>query len=57
MKGPKLQRGFFYGPSDGELAGCLVIVAAFFIGLGVLLSWLVPLAWHWLKPILHGWTA
>lgn len=46
------QRGFIYSDSNA-LKGCAWIVAIFFILVGVLLSWIVPVLWHnLLRPVL-----
>ena len=51
------QRGFIRVPSSGELAGCFIVVAVFFILLGIGLAVLLPKVWAWFKPILLGWLA
>lgn len=48
---------YMAGPTGGELAGCLGVVAAFLIAFGVLLGWLAPKVWAWIKPWIHGVTA
>lgn len=54
----KYQRGYYMvGPTGGELAGCLGIVSAALIGLGVFLGWAIPKAWVWIKPFIHSLTA
>lgn len=52
----RYQRGFM-SVSDGELAGCAVVVAVFFIAVGVGLAVLLPKVWAWFKPILLGWLS
>ena len=53
----KRQRGYIQCPSNGELAGCFAVVAVFFIGIGIAISFFIPKVWAWLKPILQGWLA
>ncbi len=52
----RMQRGFL-NISDGELLGCFLAVAAFFIVVGIVLAIVLPKAWAWFKPILQGWLA
>lgn len=51
------QRGFIQVPTNTELAGCAVVVAVFFILVGIGLAVLLPKLWAWFKPILLGWLA
>ena len=43
--------------SDRDLCVFFAAVAAILVGLGVLLAWLVPVVWRWVKPLLHALTA
>lgn len=47
-----LQRGYVLLGASFFLTIAAVLVAA-----GAGLAWLLPTAWAWLKPIIHGWTA
>ena len=35
----------------------VVKVGVVCFALGFLVAWGAPVAWDWLKPIIHGWTA
>ncbi len=27
------------------------------IAIGILIAWLAPIVWSWVRPLIHGWTA
>lgn len=45
------------GFTESDFYAAIAVLVAFGITLGLLLGWLLPLAWAWLKPLLHVLTA
>lgn len=41
----------------GMIAKQLIVLVIACVAFGMFLMWFVPLAWAWLRPILHGLTA
>lgn len=50
----KWQRGFIKVPTTGELLGCLAVIAAFFLVIGIVLAIVAPKVWAWFKPLIQA---
>ena len=48
----KKQSGYY----DFNITGFITFIVSVGVMIGLLLSWIVPLAWGWIKPIIHTLT-
>ena len=46
-----------FTPLYGVMARRLRVLVIACVAFGMFLMWFVPLAWAWLRPVLHGLTA
>ena len=49
----KRQRGYINLDLDGLMIGMIVVGAALGIVVAALAFWLGPIAWDWLRPMIH----
>ena len=49
----KCQRGYINLDLDGLMIGMIIVGAALGIVVAALAFWLGPIAWDWLRPMIH----